>query len=70
MKKTLAIAAALLLATSAFAKPGVSVTVYNQNLALVRDVREMEFSKGAGELLFRDVAGRLINRPCISSRTA
>lgn len=47
---------ALSLFVSAIAKPGVSVTVYNQDLALIRDVREMDFAKGTGELLFRDVA--------------
>ncbi len=46
-------------ASAAFAKPGVSVTVYNQDLALVRDVRDMDFTKGNSELLFRDVAAKI-----------
>jgi len=50
---------ALLLTQSAFAKPGVSVTVYNDNLALVRDVREIEFKNGTDQLLFRDVAAQI-----------
>ncbi|MCB9368686.1 MAG: DUF4139 domain-containing protein [Calditrichaeota bacterium] len=59
MKSITLITAILLLAAAAFAKPGVSVTVYNQNLALVRDVRAMEFNKGNSELLFRDVAAQI-----------
>lgn len=60
MTRTPAILLALLaLSAAAFAKPGVSVTVYNQDLALVRDVRNMDFAKGNGELLFRDVAARI-----------
>ncbi len=55
----LTLLAILALCISAFAKSGVSVTVYNQDLALVRDVREMGFQKGNGELLFRDVAARI-----------
>ncbi|MBL0060929.1 MAG: hypothetical protein IPP40_05415 [bacterium] len=51
--------ALLAVSLPAFAKPGVSVTVYNQDLALVRDVREMGFQKGNSELLFRDVAARI-----------
>lgn len=53
------LAALLLLSSAAIAKPGVSVTVYNQDLALVRDVREMGFQKGQSELLFKDVAARI-----------
>lgn len=41
------------------AKVGVSVTVYNQDLALVRDVRSMNFEKGVGEVLFKDVASQI-----------
>ncbi|MCB9366109.1 MAG: DUF4139 domain-containing protein [Calditrichaeota bacterium] len=52
-------ASLLLFISSTFAKPGVSVTVYNQDLALVRDVREMDFEKGTSQLLFRDVASRI-----------
>ncbi len=51
--------ALLAVSLPAFAKPGVSVTVYNQDLALVRDIREMGFQKGNSELLFRDVAARI-----------
>ncbi len=56
MKNLVFIVLTLTLFAAALAKTGVSVTVYNQDLALVRDVREMDFAKGTGELLFRDVA--------------
>jgi hypothetical protein len=36
-----------------------SLTVYNQNLALVREVRKMDFKSGTGELRFRDVAAQI-----------
>ncbi len=49
----------LALAVAAFAAPGVNITIYNDNLALVRDVRDMEFQRGVGEVLFRDVAGQI-----------
>ncbi len=38
----------------------VAVTVYNQDLGLVREVREFDFQKGVGELRFVDVAARII----------
>ncbi|MDD5088239.1 MAG: DUF4139 domain-containing protein [bacterium] len=40
-------------------KPGVALTIYNDNLALVRDVRDVSFEKGAGEILFRDISGQI-----------
>ncbi len=36
-----------------------SLTVYNQNLALVRESRPMEFKNGTGEVMFRDVAKQI-----------
>ena len=58
--KTLTVAIAFLLTASlALAATGVALTVYNDNLALVRDTRMMEFKKGGGELLFRDVSGQI-----------
>ncbi len=38
----------------------VSVTVYNEDLGLVREVREMDFPKGTGEVRFTDVAARIM----------
>jgi len=49
----------LVLAVAAFAAQGVDITIYNDNLALVRDVRDMEFPRGVGEVFFRDVAGQM-----------
>ena len=36
-----------------------SLTVYNQNLALVREIRKMDFKSGTGEVMFRDVASQI-----------
>jgi len=38
----------------------VAVTIYNQDLALVRETRDLEFPKGAGEIRFVDVAAQII----------
>lgn len=37
----------------------VSVTVYNSDLGVIREVRELEFRKGSGRLAFRDVPSRI-----------
>ena len=37
----------------------VAVTVYNDNLALVREVREMEFKRGVSRVEFKDVAAQI-----------
>ncbi len=37
----------------------VAVTVYNKNIALVREVRGLELNKGASELRFMDVAAQI-----------
>jgi len=39
---------------------GVSLTIYNQNLGLVKDRREIRLPKGSGELRFMDVAAQVI----------
>ena len=39
---------------------GVEVTVYNSNLGLVKDVREIQLPEGEGELQFMDVASAII----------
>lgn len=59
MKKLLCAAAVFGLIFGAYAETGVSLTVYNDNLALVRDVRTMQFSEGTGEILFADVASQI-----------
>ena len=39
---------------------GVALTIYHQNLGLVKDRREVRLPKGAGELRFMDVAAQVI----------
>ena len=39
---------------------GVAVTVYNVNLGLVKDQREIKLPRGKGELRFMDVASKII----------
>lgn len=41
------------------AQAGVQITVYNDNLALVKDTRTLEFKKGNFELSFADVAAAI-----------
>ncbi|MFH0765480.1 MAG: DUF4139 domain-containing protein [Calditrichota bacterium] len=38
----------------------IALTIYNQDLALVRETRELEFVKGESELCFTDVAAQII----------
>ena len=38
----------------------VAVTIYNNDLGLVRETRELDFPKGMGEIRFTDVAERII----------
>lgn len=39
---------------------GVAVTIYNVNLGLVKDQRQIKLSRGTGELRFMDVASQII----------
>ncbi|WP_306534292.1 DUF4139 domain-containing protein [Geobacter sp.] len=39
---------------------GIALTIYNQNLGLVKDRREIRFGTGSGELRFMDVAAQII----------
>ncbi|MGO9568288.1 MAG: DUF4139 domain-containing protein, partial [Desulfomonilaceae bacterium] len=48
------------LTSSADEQVGVEVTVYNNNLGLVKDTRKLELSKGHGELRFMDVASQIM----------
>ncbi|MBI4962814.1 MAG: DUF4139 domain-containing protein [Desulfomonile tiedjei] len=47
-------------ASSAEDQIGVEVTVYNNNLGLVKDTRKIALTKGIGELRFMDVASRIM----------
>ncbi len=38
----------------------MALTVYNANLGLVKDVREIDLARGIGNLMFMDVASRII----------
>ncbi|MCF6290309.1 MAG: DUF4139 domain-containing protein [Desulfobacterales bacterium] len=38
---------------------GVSVTIYNDNLALIKDVRQLVLPQGTSSLAFREVSGQL-----------
>jgi len=40
--------------------PGVSLTVYNQNFAIVKERRPMEFARGVGTVKFGDVAATIV----------
>ena len=37
----------------------VAVTIYNDNLALVKDQRKLQLKRGASSLAFRDVSARM-----------
>jgi hypothetical protein len=39
---------------------GIAITIYNVNLGLVKDQREIKLNKGTGELRFMDVASQII----------
>jgi hypothetical protein len=39
---------------------GIAITIYNVNLGLVKDQREIKLNKGTGELRFMDVASEII----------
>ena len=39
---------------------GIAITIYNVNLGLVKDQREIRLNKGTGELRFMDVASQII----------
>jgi len=51
------VSAVLILAATTAAE--VSVTVYNSNLGVIRDTRELEFVKGSGKISFQDVASQI-----------
>jgi hypothetical protein len=45
--------------SSQAAESSVAVTIYNQDLGLVKDVRELEFQKGKSVIKFTDVAAQI-----------
>lgn len=48
------------LSTTSEDQTGMAITIYNVNLGLVKDQREIKLSKGTGELRFMDVASQII----------
>src|SRR5690606_37492912 len=40
-------------------EPGLQITVYNNDLAVVKDKRQMEIPEGTGQVQFTDVAKRI-----------
>jgi hypothetical protein len=58
---TMALAAALCAsaASATATEPGVSITVYNSDMALVKDARPMDIRSGVHEIAFPDVAQRI-----------
>ena len=60
MKKLFFLSAFLLICVSLFAQDrNIAVTVYNNNLAVVKDVRTLNLQKGISELSYRDVASNI-----------
>lgn len=59
--RTLAVVVALvaLVVGAPAQEPGVSVTVYNSNIALVKDVRTMDIPEGVNDIRFPGVAERI-----------
>ena len=53
------ILAGLILVSVLAASGATSITVYNENLALVRETRSMDYKSGTGEVMFRDVASEI-----------
>jgi len=49
-----------ILSTGLDDQTGVAVTIYNVNLGLVKDQREIKLKEGTGELRFMDVASQII----------
>ncbi|MCK5583370.1 MAG: hypothetical protein KAI33_06250, partial [Elusimicrobiales bacterium] len=50
---------ALKAADTSFEKKDLSLTIYNQNMALIRDIREIKLKKGLNTLKFTDVAASI-----------
>lgn len=60
MKKRIWTLSLLVFAAAIFAQEKqVALTVYNDNLALVKDVRKMQLAKGVSEIKFQDVAAQI-----------
>jgi hypothetical protein len=64
-------AGSTMLATKESAGPGVGLTIYNDNFAVVREARNMKFEKGQNTVRFTDVASAIdptsVKFTCLSS---
>jgi hypothetical protein len=53
-------------------EPGVGLTIYNNNFAVVKERREMQFDAGVNTVKFTDVASAIdptsVNFKCLSAR--
>src|SRR5580704_6797890 len=60
-RKALLAASVVALASPAWAQPGagLEVTIYNGDLALVRDARQLQIAKGRQRLEFKDVSSAI-----------
>lgn len=59
MRRLLTLLTVALAATGSVSSAGVQITIYNNDLALVKDNRSLEFRKGNFELSFTDVASAI-----------
>jgi hypothetical protein len=55
----LALLIALGLCSSIKEQKGLAVTIYNNNFAMVKDVRSINFAKGSSSLYFTDVSSSI-----------
>ena len=46
-------------AAPVFAEPGVSVTIYGNNIALVRDIRALNLTSGRQTIEFKNVSAKI-----------
>jgi hypothetical protein len=60
MRKTLFLALVFILPILVWAgESKIAITIYNQNLALVKDLRDLSFQRGRNEIKFTDVAAQI-----------
>ncbi|MBD3298439.1 MAG: hypothetical protein GF341_07285, partial [candidate division Zixibacteria bacterium] len=59
MRKLVALIAGVILGSVGVAHAAVQITIYNQDLALVKDTRPLEYQQGRFELSFQDVASAI-----------
>ncbi|MBI5267656.1 MAG: hypothetical protein HY851_10530, partial [candidate division Zixibacteria bacterium] len=59
MKLTKILAVACLLASGAAQAADMAVTIYNSDLGVINETRQLEFKKGIGQLSFTDVPAQI-----------